>query len=634
MTSTCSACGSPVSRFPCSRCGYAPLSPGTVAPAPSSAGDSGGLGDATVARPLATLGASSSSTVPASPASAPTLPEPAPARTDALFPAPPPSTSESVRGVAAHVVLWVGLLLVLLVEWKLALDIVRDMPGPYWLRGAALGAIDVLPFAVAVVVAARSVAARITAAVGAVVVTAGSAFEAGRAVTAHGDDAGWGVTVAVAVLGLATWIVARGHARGGYVVLVPAALVVIGWCAPWSTGADARALLLSHGVTNGFLLELWSHLPLFLLAALGLISSLVRPRAAAERDELGWALVGPLAVITVLLLPLVPVISSSSESQRPDSSADYTPSGSGTTGSPIDPGQIAQQFLAAAREGSASAAGCDGRVRVPTIASYSIDDVSPDTSGAFDVSATVTLSDGSTYEVTVRVGSPSSGRACVESSDLDTIPSPGSGSSAAIDGFPVPALPHTGDPVPSPGSVPGGTTRGSVVSYTDVDTTPTTAAQLVASSPAGLSGDEDAAVQALIRFLTAINQQDFQAAWNASTYSTKGATYTSGFSSGYVTSRHYEVSFGQPQQLSPSLVAVPATFVSRQDPAAQGNPAGVTGCTFWPQYVFLAAQVNGVWLDDTAGLFADDPAVAPLKRADPSRNGKTSLNPLSQRVAC
>ena len=137
----------------------------------------------------------------------------------------------------------------------------------------------------------------------------------------------------------------------------------------------------------------------------------------------------------------------------------------------------------------------------------------------------------------------------------------------------------------------------------------------------------------MIGFLTAINQQDFPAAWNASTESLHGPTPNQVFTGGYATTRHYQVAFGQPAQLAPDLIAIPARFVSRQDPAAQGNPPGVTDCTLWPQYVFLVAEANGRWLDDVAADYVSRPEVAALNVSTRAR-GKSFLNPLSQRVAC
>jgi hypothetical protein len=169
--------------------------------------------------------------------------------------------------------------------------------------------------------------------------------------------------------------------------------------------------------------------------------------------------------------------------------------------------------------------------------------------------------------------------------------------------------------------------------YTSPDPTPTTASKIVEWQPPGLTGDYASAITSISRFLAAINRQDMQGAWDSSTEVRHGATPDSRFTTGYRTSRHYQVAYGQPRRLSADLIAVPARFVSRQDPAAQGNPSGVTGCTYWPQFVFLAAKIDGRWLDDVAGDYTSRSTVTPLKRADSVRGGP-QLIPLQQRVAC
>ncbi|HEY3632448.1 MAG TPA: protein kinase [Jatrophihabitantaceae bacterium] len=197
----------------------------------------------------------------------------------------------------------------------------------------------------------------------------------------------------------------------------------------------------------------------------------------------------------------------------------------------------------------------------------------------------------------------------------------------------VPGLPSSGQPVPTNATAPGRPANPAVRPYTSPDPTPTTAGQIVEWRPPGLTGDDASAITSVSRFLAAINRQDMQGAWDSSTEILHGATPDSQFTTGYRTSRHYQVAFGQPRRLSADLIAVPARFVSRQDPAAQGNPSGVTGCTYWPQFVFLAAKVNGRWLDDVAGEYTSRPSVAPLKRVDTVRGGQ-QLIPLQQRVAC
>jgi hypothetical protein len=94
------------------------------------------------------------------------------------------------------------------------------------------------------------------------------------------------------------------------------------------------------------------------------------------------------------------------------------------------------------------------------------------------------------------------------------------------------------------------------------------------------------------------------------------------------------VAFGQPQTLASDLIVIPARFVSRQNPAAQGNPAGITACSYWPQYLFLMVKINGDWLNDVAASYNDRPELAPLKRPDADQNNAPVLDPIAQRVAC
>jgi len=197
----------------------------------------------------------------------------------------------------------------------------------------------------------------------------------------------------------------------------------------------------------------------------------------------------------------------------------------------------------------------------------------------------------------------------------------------------VPSLPSSEQPVPVGAALPGPPANPRVQPYTTPDPTPTTASQLVEWQPPGLSGGAAAAVSSITRFLLYINRQDMQAAWNHSTEIRHAARPDQRFLTGYRTSRHYQLAFGRPQHLDADLIAVPARFVSRQDPAAQGNPAGVTSCTFWPQYVFLVAKVGDRWLSDVARDYVNRTSVAPLKRHDTVRDA-AELEPLQQRVAC
>jgi serine/threonine protein kinase len=197
----------------------------------------------------------------------------------------------------------------------------------------------------------------------------------------------------------------------------------------------------------------------------------------------------------------------------------------------------------------------------------------------------------------------------------------------------VPALPSSAQAVPINATPPRPPSDRTVRPYTTPDPTPGAANQLVEWQPPGLTGDASAAITAVTQFLVYINRQDMQHAWSASTETRHGATPDAQFLTGYRSSRHYQIAFGPPRALDADLIAIPARFVSRQDPAAQGNPAGVTGCTYWPQYVFLVAKIDGRWLDDVAGDFVNRPSVAPLKRPDTVRGG-SQLLPLQQRAAC
>jgi hypothetical protein len=230
---------------------------------------------------------------------------------------------------------------------------------------------------------------------------------------------------------------------------------------------------------------------------------------------------------------------------------------------------------------------------------------------------------------------PSTSASATPSSPTPTRPTTAATRRATVAPKPtdVPSLPATGQAVPIDAKPPGPPLKAGVRPYTSPDPTPTSARQIIEWQPPGLGGDALAAVSSVTRFVVEVNQQDFQKAWDDSTEIHHGATPDQKFRSGYRTSRHYQLAFGQPRRLDRDLFAIPARFVSRQNPAAQGNPAGVTGCTYWPQYVFLVANVNGRWLDDVAGDYVGRPSVASLKRADTIRK-QPELLPLQQRVAC
>ena len=83
--------------------------------------------------------------------------------------------------------------------------------------------------------------------------------------------------------------------------------------------------------------------------------------------------------------------------------------------------------------------------------------------------------------------------------------------------------------------------------------------------------------------------------------------------------------------MSDDLVVIPARFASHQDPAAQGYPYGVTSCSYWPQYLFVVARVDGRWLVDVAGRYSDSSVLSQFKREG---SDGLYLNPIQQRESC
>jgi hypothetical protein len=312
------------------------------------------------------------------------------------------------------------------------------------------------------------------------------------------------------------------------------------------------------------------------------------------------------------------------------------PSFSAAPASGIDSTQARSTATTAfqAMAGNGYATTCGGDLPSMPIADFTIDEVTPQTAGSFFVSAGVTLADGTTETVTVLIGTDGNDEPCVEAdtvqaSNVQAAPSPTD--TGAAEPTDVPAVPNSGDPVPTDATLPSPPQDPNVLAY-DSSQVPTDAAGIVEYQPSGLSSAEDAAVADVISFMAHINQQDFPSAWNDTTDSLNGPDPTSAFRRGFRTSRFYQVAFGQPRVMAGDLIVIPARFVSRQDPAAQGNPSGVTACTYWPQYVFVVARVNGQWLDDVAGKYAGRSQLNRLKRT--GQDGGRYLNPVSQRVAC
>ena len=293
--------------------------------------------------------------------------------------------------------------------------------------------------------------------------------------------------------------------------------------------------------------------------------------------------------------------------------------------SATDASYAAEQYFGGLENGAdVSRWGCAGPAPRVAIRDYRIGDVSPATGGTFDVRVTVTSDSGATVTVTVRFGARAIGLACIRSFGTNA-------PSRATRPGDVPSVPASGDPVPTHARPPGEPDQPGVVPWTSAGDTATSAAQLVEWAPSGLSPGQAAAVASIVRFMTYINQQRFARAWAVSTERLGGSRPDARFRTGYRTSRFYQVAFGQPRSLAADLVIVPARFVSRQDPAAQGSPQGVTGCTYWPQYVFVVARSGGQWLVDVAARYAGRPELAPFKRAS---DGARYLNPVQQRVSC
>lgn len=360
---------------------------------------------------------------------------------------------------------------------------------------------------------------------------------------------------------------------------------------------------------------------------------------------------GPAVVTTVIALMLVAASAVLGFSASGDSS-DYSSYGSYESTGYSDPTPDPQPTYVAlassdaeststsfldSLEGTGSASMCSATTAPDLqVYDYRVRDVTPSSSGSFDVTADVTLRDGSYFHVTYSVRDDGSGTGCVDgdtvttdqySPDDDLSQQPAVPDTEPTD---VPSVVTANDPVPTDATLPAAPS-GDVVPYTDDSTVPSSAGEIVEYQPTGLDADQADAVRSVIAFMTHVNQQDFQPAWDYSTERLIKAGYDPAFANGYATTHFMQVAFGQPEQLNSDLIIVPGRFVSRQDPSAQGNPDGVTSCTYWPQYMFLVARVDGRWLLDVARKYQDRSAVRPYKRT--SESG-LQLNPIQQRVAC
>lgn len=285
----------------------------------------------------------------------------------------------------------------------------------------------------------------------------------------------------------------------------------------------------------------------------------------------------------------------------------------------------------ASMQGTSTAETCNGELPSESFSDYTIDDVSPDTNGDFTVSATVTMDDGSVDTVSFTVTMDTAGSACTDASSVDVEQVSPPPVAAPVEPADVPDLPASGDSVPTGASPPEPPADGTVIAYGDRSATPTTSKEILEYAPDDLGAAERSAVRDVIGFMTSINMQQFPAAWDMSTEMLSAQSPSSTFRRGYATSRFYQVAFGEPQRVASDLIVIPARFVSRQDPAAQGYPTGVTDCSYWPQYVFVVAYAHGSWLIDVAGKYGGRSELDPFRRTS---HGEQLLNPLAQRVAC
>jgi hypothetical protein len=190
--------------------------------------------------------------------------------------------------------------------------------------------------------------------------------------------------------------------------------------------------------------------------------------------------------------------------------------------------------------------GCAGPAPRFAVRDYRIGEVTPARGGTFDVRVSLSLGTGATVIVTVRFGARAIGLACIRLSGART-------PSAPTKPGDVPSVPSAGDPVPTHARPPGKPDRLGVVPWTSAGDTATSATQLVEWAPNGLSSSQAAAVAAIVRFMTYINQQRFGRAWAVSTERLGGSRPDARFRTGYRTSRFYQVAFGQPRSLADDL---------------------------------------------------------------------------------
>ena len=563
----------------------------------------------------------------------------------AYQPAPQPATSRVLpaqqRVAIAHVVLWGGLLLSLFlisqVDYLKLTRLVRTNSSTILplgeLGGHRIDTVLVLlaPYLLAALIvpsdAVKRVAALCAGALTGVIyyVFLGSVL-----------DGVWVVRAACALLLFTGWLVLRDRpARSIAIMLTAAAVVTAVWNMPWNPGLWLREVPLRSSWSSDYAATVWAFADLALIGLVGLGAAAVAARQRPAPIGLGWSIGGGLAAVCVLAAVISNAVYAPATPGNLALSYQPTSPAAGELTANVASSEVAQVLHQSEGAGASTIDTCGGASLASyPVADYTIGQVSEQTTGTFLVSADVTLTDSSTQVVSYLVGTDAADDPCIESSQSNapipasTAPSP----SAPAVPADVPSLPAAGEPVPTSSPLPPGPQVPTVIAYTDSGTTPTTPAQLVEYQPSGLTADQEAAVQDVVAFMAYINQQNFLAAWNKSTERLGGAVPSTQFTTGYATTRFYQVAFGQPSQLAAGLIAIPARFVSRQDPAAQGNPAGTTGCTYWPQYVFLIAKSGGAWLNDVAGGYATQPEIVPLERA--GSDGTPTLNPLAQRVPC
>ena len=555
----------------------------------------------------------------------------------------PPLDASANRLLAAHAVMWGGflLLITLLTNWSyLQRAFYAEGAGLYGgglhlslFAGSRLllGLFEVAPVAVAAVIVGMTVERRL--------VGVGAAVAAGVAeyvLWASASTAVWVVSVLLVLLVLAGWLAARRRAAGAYLALAPAALFAALYYYPHGPGPWLQGLPYRSGIHGAFFIVLWGYAP-FLVAGIAALvaASVVRHVVSSGPQRVGVAVLGGLVAATLVAALLAQTAFTHSYQYVANDNPGYTDTSTppATTLDASTASSTADQLFSD-MENSSSVDGCDGSMDALDLQSYQIGQVTPQTSGQFEVSADVTLNDGSTETVSILVGTDAGDQPCVENSSVEqyvsstptATPSPTPTVTPPSD---VPTVPSHNDPVPTDASLPDPPSDGALA-Y-DADTLPTTPAQIVEYQPDGLDPDQTAAVASVITFMTNVNLQHLAAAFSSSIYSVTGQQSEGKWQGGWKTSAFYQVAFGQPVLVDPTLMIVPSRWISRQDPAAQHlNPA--VSCYLWPQFLFLMKKLadgRWVWAQDQ---FQNRSDVTQYERIDDA--GDPVLNPVQQRQAC